>query len=83
MIIDGKAIANEIHNEIKKTVNLLAGRKPCIAVILVGEDPASHVYVNRKVQGCEEVGILKKNFPQISLKSTYLKRSMSLTMIPI
>lgn len=65
MIIDGKAIANEIHNEIKQTVNLLAGRKPCIAVILVGEDPASHVYVNRKVQGCEEVGILsiKKELP--------------------
>jgi methylenetetrahydrofolate dehydrogenase (NADP+)/methenyltetrahydrofolate cyclohydrolase len=65
MIIDGKAIANQIQEEIKQKISLLKGRKPCLAVILVGDNPASQIYVNRKAKACESIGILsiQRKFP--------------------
>lgn len=62
-IIDGKAIAAEIRQEIKSTVAemLSVGRRPPgLAVVLVGEDPASQVYVRNKERSCEEVGFLSE-----------------------
>ena len=62
-IIDGKAVAAKVKNEIKNTVDLLAAdgkRVPCLTVILVGDDPASAVYVRNKVKSCGETGILSK-----------------------
>jgi len=67
MLIDGKATAQEILNEIKAKVAVLPGRKPCLAVILAGENPSSHIYINRKIQACAEVGILSR---RIHLPST-------------
>lgn len=55
MIIDGKKIAQELRTQIKKTVDNLA-QKPGLAVILVGDDPASAVYVRNKGNACREVG---------------------------
>lgn len=58
-LIDGKSIAAEIRQEIKTRVSKLAQngqRAPGIAVILVGEDPASHIYVGHKKQACSDVG---------------------------
>lgn len=55
-IIDGKAISNAIQEDIKKEVELL-GKKPGLAVILVGEDPASTVYVRNKEKMCNKLGI--------------------------
>lgn len=57
MIIDGKKIADEIQQEIKAIVKGLHGRPPCLAVVLVGDHPPSQIYVNRKTQACESVGI--------------------------
>lgn len=57
MIIDGKRIANEIQQEIKQTIEEFTGRPPCLAVILVGDHPPSQIYVTRKTQACEAVGI--------------------------
>ncbi|HEY9200083.1 MAG TPA: bifunctional methylenetetrahydrofolate dehydrogenase/methenyltetrahydrofolate cyclohydrolase FolD [Gammaproteobacteria bacterium] len=60
-IIDGKQIANNLHNTIKQRVDarLAAGKKaPGLAVVLVGEDPASQVYVRNKRLACEKVGII-------------------------
>lgn len=57
MIIDGKKIAGEIRAELKGTISSLDGRPPCLAVLLVGEDPASKIYVGSKTRACEEVGI--------------------------
>jgi methylenetetrahydrofolate dehydrogenase (NADP+) / methenyltetrahydrofolate cyclohydrolase len=57
MIIDGKKVADEIQREIKEKVRQLASRPPCIAVVLVGNHPPSEIYVNRKTQACEAVGI--------------------------
>lgn len=54
-IIDGKAISAKVRNEIKAEVEKME-IKPGLAVIIVGEDPASQVYVRNKAKGCEEVG---------------------------
>lgn len=65
MIIDGKAIANQIQEEIKQNISQLTRRKPCLAVILVGDNPASHIYVGRKTKACESVGMIsiQRKFP--------------------
>lgn len=55
-IINGKVISAEIQEEIKREVELL-DKKPGLAVILVGEDPASKVYVNNKEKMCKKLGI--------------------------
>lgn len=52
-------MALKVREEIKKDVNELyekTGKRPGLAVIIVGEDPASQVYVRNKAKGCEEVG---------------------------
>jgi methylenetetrahydrofolate dehydrogenase (NADP+)/methenyltetrahydrofolate cyclohydrolase len=58
-IIDGKGIAAEIRNDLKKEVAALTaqGKTPGLVVILVGEDPASTVYVRNKERSSKEVGI--------------------------
>jgi methylenetetrahydrofolate dehydrogenase (NADP+)/methenyltetrahydrofolate cyclohydrolase len=55
MIIDGKQIAKKLRSSIAKQVAKL-DRKPGLAVILVGDDPASTVYVRNKDNACKEVG---------------------------
>lgn len=66
-IIDGKAIARAIREEIKAEVDALRkrGAVPGLAVILVGEDPASQVYVRQKGKACEQAGIysITENLP--------------------
>jgi methylenetetrahydrofolate dehydrogenase (NADP+)/methenyltetrahydrofolate cyclohydrolase len=59
-IIDGKAVAREIQAEIKGEVEGLKrrwGMVPGLGVVLVGDDPASHLYVKNKEKACKEVGI--------------------------
>lgn len=58
-IIDGRLIAASITSENANKVEKLreAGCTPHLSVILVGEDPASHVYVGRKKKACKEIGI--------------------------
>jgi methylenetetrahydrofolate dehydrogenase (NADP+)/methenyltetrahydrofolate cyclohydrolase len=55
-ILDGKKIATEVRAEIKKEI-AKSGIKPGLAVILVGADPASHLYVGLKEKAAAEVGI--------------------------
>ena len=59
MIIDGKAIAAKVRSEVAKAVVALRDRGivPGLAVVRVGEDPASAIYVRGKRKACEEVGI--------------------------
>ncbi len=54
--IDGKATANTLKQEIADEIRKMDD-KPGLAVILVGDDPASHVYVSNKIKACEKVGI--------------------------
>lgn len=58
-IIDGNALARTVRNEVALRVTALKARgiQPGLAVVLVGDDPASAVYVRNKVKDCEEVGI--------------------------
>lgn len=62
-VLDGKAIASELRQTIKKQVDarLDAGlRAPGLAVVLVGDNPASKVYVKNKHRACREVGIISE-----------------------
>jgi len=57
-IMDGKAVSALVRREVKERAALLAskGVKPGLAVVLVGDDPASQVYVRQKEKACDEVG---------------------------
>ncbi|MBU1201988.1 MAG: bifunctional methylenetetrahydrofolate dehydrogenase/methenyltetrahydrofolate cyclohydrolase FolD [Nanoarchaeota archaeon] len=55
-IIDGRKVAGELREKIKKEV-LMLDSKPGLAVILIGNNPASQIYVNLKTKMCKEVGI--------------------------
>jgi methylenetetrahydrofolate dehydrogenase (NADP+)/methenyltetrahydrofolate cyclohydrolase len=60
-IIDGKAIASRVREEVAREVRRFteqAGRPPGLATVLVGEDPASAVYVGGKQRACKEVGMV-------------------------
>jgi methylenetetrahydrofolate dehydrogenase (NADP+) / methenyltetrahydrofolate cyclohydrolase len=59
-VIDGKAVAASVRERVRGQVEELAGeigRPPGLATVLVGDDPASAIYVRRKQEACEEVGI--------------------------
>ena len=59
--MDGKALAEKMRGQIRDEVAALR-RKPTLAVILVGEDPASQVYVRNKEKDCTECGILSQGY---------------------
>jgi methylenetetrahydrofolate dehydrogenase (NADP+)/methenyltetrahydrofolate cyclohydrolase len=59
-VIDGKAVAAEVRAGVAREVTAFleqSGRAPGLATVLVGDDPASHVYVGNKIKACEEAGI--------------------------
>ena len=62
--IDGKAISDQIKEEAALEAQELQrqGITPCLAVVLVGNDPASMVYVNNKKKACEKVGIQSRSY---------------------
>jgi len=66
-IIDGKAHAAAIRKEVKDIITSHGGAAPHLAVVLVGENPASLVYIKHKQGACEEIGI---NFSLHSLPET-------------
>src|SRR5947209_10638856 len=59
LILDGTKIAQEIRSEVAAEVKTMAtaGVRPGLAVVLVGHNPASEIYVRGKVKACEEVGV--------------------------
>ena len=64
-IIDGKAIAATVRAQIKEQADAFErtyGRKIGLAVILVGEDPASQIYVRNKITACEQTNIRSAAF---------------------
>lgn len=72
ILLDGKATAAALREELKKDVDALkdrAGRAPGLAVILVGDDPASQVYVRNKERACADAGIRSEAF-RISAQTT-------------
>ncbi len=77
-IIDGKKISSEIKEGLKEKIENLKekGQVPGLAAVLVGDNPASQVYVNMKVKACEKVGILSEvyKYPQELPESELLKK---------
>ncbi|MBQ7935885.1 MAG: bifunctional methylenetetrahydrofolate dehydrogenase/methenyltetrahydrofolate cyclohydrolase FolD [Clostridia bacterium] len=63
-IIDGKSISLQVREKIKEETKLLVekGVTPGLAVVIVGEDSASKVYVRNKIKACEEVGFYSENY---------------------
>ena len=64
-IIDGKQVAAQVRQEVKNRVTerIAQGKRPPgLAVILIGNDPASQVYVNNKRRACDEVGIISRSY---------------------
>ena len=62
-MLDGKVVADAIKKEVAGEVRRLkeaTGVTPTLAAVLVGDDPASAVYVRNKVRACEEVGITSR-----------------------
>ncbi|MEO9852622.1 MAG: bifunctional 5,10-methylenetetrahydrofolate dehydrogenase/5,10-methenyltetrahydrofolate cyclohydrolase [Reichenbachiella sp.] len=79
-ILDGKKISDQIKAEIKTEVETMVGRgekRPNLATILVGENPASHTYVNHKIRACKEVGFISTHL-QFSedISEEYLLKKM-------
>lgn len=76
-LIDGKKISQEIKNELKEKVTVLkaAGKTGALAVIQVGEDPASSVYVRNKKNACAYIGIesLAYELPESTTEEELLK----------
>src|SRR5512146_3030479 len=62
ILLDGTKIANEIKAEVAAEANALfeAGIRPGLAAVLVGDDPASEVYVRSKVRACETLGFFSE-----------------------
>jgi methylenetetrahydrofolate dehydrogenase (NADP+)/methenyltetrahydrofolate cyclohydrolase len=60
-IIDGKSIAQDVRTEVRKAIDGMVGRglrRPGLAVVMVGDNPASQVYVRNKRRACEDCGIV-------------------------
>ena len=63
-LINGNSIAAELYGEIKTRINKLKekGHSLCLAFVLIGNDPASEVYVRMKDKKCAELGIASTTF---------------------
>jgi methylenetetrahydrofolate dehydrogenase (NADP+) / methenyltetrahydrofolate cyclohydrolase len=85
-IIDGNALSATLRGQLAMRAAALAdkGVVPCLAVILVGEDPASAVYVRNKVAGCEKAGIhsIKDVFNKDATQAEVLARVAQLNADP-
>jgi len=67
-IIDGNRVAADIIAELKAEVATIAGRRPCLALVRVGDDPASVSYVRKKEQTAAEIGVEGRVFlPPVSI----------------
>jgi len=86
-IIDGKLVSAKVRSEIRSQIDELreSGRRiPCLAVILVGDDAASAVYVRNKARACTDTGIISRQItlPGDSPESVLLGHIMSLNADP-
>lgn len=79
ILLDGKRVASEIRQELRERVATMK-KKPGLAVVLVGNDPASEVYVKGKIKACEEVGIRSYSYrlPEASTQKEVEKLVASL-----
>ncbi len=85
-ILDGKATAAAIKNELTERVEALKARgiTPGLGTVLVGDDPASHSYVGAKHRDCAEIGInsIRVDLPQTSPRNSLRPRLISSITTP-
>ena len=85
-IIDGKQISQQLREGMKQEVAELIeqGIKPCLAVIIVGEDPASKVYVRNKERACKQLGMdsILLRLPEETSQQELLERVRALNSDP-
>jgi methylenetetrahydrofolate dehydrogenase (NADP+)/methenyltetrahydrofolate cyclohydrolase len=85
-VIDGKAVAKQVREQLKPRVERLvrAGVRPGLAVVVVGSNPASKVYVGQKLKACTEVGLHSEthDFPEDADEATVLARIKALNANP-
>ena len=85
-LIDGVALSRQIRGELAQRAAALTarGRQPGLAVVLVGDNPASQVYVRNKVKACEDVGILSvlEKHPATLTEAELLARIAALNADP-
>ncbi|ARP76775.1 bifunctional methylenetetrahydrofolate dehydrogenase/methenyltetrahydrofolate cyclohydrolase FolD [Bordetella genomosp. 6] len=85
-IIDGAALSQRIREEVAQRVQALAakGVRPGLAVVLVGDDPASQVYVRNKVAACEKAGLhsVREQYPADLTEAQLLERIDALNRDP-
>jgi methylenetetrahydrofolate dehydrogenase (NADP+)/methenyltetrahydrofolate cyclohydrolase len=73
-VIDGNRIAAEIISELKAEVSAIKGRRPCIALVRVGDDPASVSYVRKKGLTAAEIGIESRSLlPPVAIEQSALE----------
>lgn len=84
-VIQGKAIAETFLEEIRAEVVALKGRPPCLAAVLVGNHAPSQIYVERKVEACEAIGMhsLKLTFDEHFSEKMLLNEIERLNQDPI
>ena len=85
-ILDGKLIRDQLNAESKPRVDALraAHRAPGLAVVLVGHDPASEIYVRNKVKTCGELGIFgEEHKPPASATTDELKAMLRPSDLPM
>ncbi|MBV8845849.1 MAG: bifunctional methylenetetrahydrofolate dehydrogenase/methenyltetrahydrofolate cyclohydrolase, partial [Bryobacterales bacterium] len=79
-ILDGKIVREEIFANLKPRVAAVQaklGRPPGLAVVLVGEDPASKQYVQNKIKGCADLGICsRKVAPPATISTEQLLKDL-------
>lgn len=85
-LIDGKALAATVKQEAAEQVAVLQaqGITPCLAVVLVGEDPASQVYVRGKINDCAQCGIQSRSvrLPETTTQAELLAQVQELAQDP-
>ena len=85
-IIDGNALSARVRGEIAERAAALTARgvQPCLAVMLVGADPASAVYVRNKVAACEKAGIrsLRFDYPENATQEEVMAKLAELNADP-
>lgn len=75
ILLDGKAVARKIQQELAQQVRALQStnhRVPHLAIVLIGDNPASHIYVRNKIKACQEVGFQATLLQQADLSEASL-----------
>ena len=86
-ILDGKTLSQEIREEIRLRIEKrkAEGKSiPCLATILVGQDPASETYVKMKVKACEQAGMvsIRRDLPESTTTAELLEEIQRLNANP-